>query len=45
METKFIETYLLQGRISQLQYVEKSETPFNICLNKYRKDGNYKPQF
>ena len=29
--------YLLQCRICQLQYVAKSETPFNIRLNNHRK--------
>ena len=31
--------YLLQCRIWQLQYVGKSETPFNILLNNHRKDA------
>ena len=31
--------YLLQCRICQLQYVGKSETPFNICLNNYGKNA------
>ena len=31
--------YLLQCRICQLQYVGKSETPFNIHLNNHRKDA------
>ena len=34
--------YLLQCRICQLQYVGKSETPFNIRLNNHRKDTKSK---
>ena len=31
--------YLLQCRICQLQYVGKSETPFNVRRNNHRKDA------
>ena len=31
--------YLLKCRICQLEYVGKSETPFNIRLNNHRKDA------
>ena len=33
--------YLLQCQISQLQYVSKSETSFNIRLNNHRKDSKH----
>ena len=33
--------YLLQSQISQLQYVSKSETSFNIGLNNHRKDSKH----
>ena len=34
--------YLLQCRICQLHYVDKSETSFNVRLSNHRKDGKNK---
>ena len=36
--------YLFQCRICHLQYVGKSETPFNIRLNNHRKDAKLHAQ-